>query len=475
MANSIKSRLLLGLILPILAAIIGGSFAVYGLFKDSLYAEMDYFLTQKMRFHQVVVFQKGKTASYNVVPSRWKELRSKENPEYYHLRYSPSGVEITHSRILPPDGLPPIGADSDTPVFENIILPDGKPARAGGVTFIPKENKGDDPTKTLHIVVAENSSRILAALHRLRIILITVGCSAAFLVLFSAFRIVRRNLRPLDDLSQQIEAVPLKAQSSRFTLENAPSELNPVVTRMNALMDRVSLALEKERQFTANAAHELRNPLAAIRSQLELAIAKERSPEEYEKAITSVLKGEKRIERLVDNLLLLSKLEAGQEDVSKVPTSFSKLLRKSWKPCFEMAEQRKLAIKWNVDGSADCDLSIAANLFRIILTNIFQNAVTHSPEKSGIEIAAEYKNGVACVTVCNPAPNLSRDDMDRVFERFWRASNAREQSDGNVGIGLSLCQRIAETLGGTIEATLSDRNEFRIKACIPADEGTQGT
>lgn len=467
MPESIKSRLLLGLILPIMIAIIGGSFSIYSLFQNSLYAEIDHFLSDKLRFHRFSLFQEGNHISFNMDKGRWKALQDEKNPEYFHFRYHRSDRLIMKSPSLPKEGLPSIGRDSDDPVFENITLPGNIPARAVGISFFPAEVRGDAEPNRLYVVVAEDSSRILAALARLRIILITVSATATFFVIFSAWRIVRRNLRPLDDLSRQIEEIPVSNSKAHFALANAPSELNPVINRMNALMDRVSAAIEKERQFTANAAHELRNPLAGIRAQLELAISRNSSVAEYEKSVTKVLKTEERLEQLVENLLFLTKLEAGQIDTASVSVSIPVILRRAWKPCFETAEQKSLTVNWNVDSSADRDFLTSPHLVHIVLSNIFQNAVIHSQEMDTVGINAKIDDGSLRISACNPSGDLQADDIPRLFERFWRASDARDQSSGNTGIGLSLCQRITATLGGEINASINGQKLLCVTVILP--------
>jgi two-component system heavy metal sensor histidine kinase CusS len=459
----------LGLIVPILAAILGGSFLIYSLFKDSLYAELDHFLSDKLHFHQLSLFQNERRISYSMSPERWKALYDLDHPEYYHYRFHKNQMTIMKSPGLKDTDLPKLGFDSNTPAYQNITLPSDIHGRAAGLTFFPNEVIGTTPPKRLHLVIVEDASRILAALQRLKFILLSVSAIATAFVIYTAARLIRRNLRPLDQLAEQIEAVPVSETdtSNHFALTNAPSELDPVVTRMNILMDRVNAAIQKERQFTANAAHELRNPLAGIRSQLELALAQERTPAEYQTTLSTVLSSEKRLEQLVENLLLLTKLEAGLEDTTTSTVSLPDLLRRSWKPCFETAEQKSLSIKWNVHDSAKNDIQTCPHLFRIIISNIFQNAVTHAPQGDTITISAKRGTTGVCISVSNAAPGLTKDDLPKIFERFWRATEAREQNTGNVGIGLSLCKRISATLGGSIDATLTKEQHLTITTCLP--------
>ena len=250
--------------------------------------------------------------------------------------------------------------------------------------------------------------------------------------------------------------MPLVDSDARFGLPGAPSELQPVVGRLNALMDRVGSAIEHERMFTSNAAHELRNPLAAIRSRVELALSRTRSIEEYEETLDGILESQNGMQRVVDHLLLLARLESGHQvhEFAEESVSLSKLLRKAWRPVFDRAADRHLRVTWQVT-EPPAELILPAALVEIVLRNLFDNAVAYTPESGSVTITAAESAGRVHLTVANTDPGLAPADLESTFSPFWRSDPNASGHRGNAGIGLALVRRIMETMQGTASATLA--------------------
>jgi len=288
-------------------------------------------------------------------------------------------------------------------------------------------------------------------------------------VLLASRLIIRRGVKPLKSLSQQIEVMPLAQEGAHFALPGAPTELQPVVGRLNALMDRVSDAIEHERQFANNAAHELRNPLAAIRSSIEVALSRTRRVEEYEEALESILVSQHGMERIVDHLLLLARLESGhrQSEFIAEPAVFGKLLKKSWVSCLDLASEKNLRVTWQVE-NAEAEVVLALSLVAIVITNLMENAVTYAPAGGDVRIQASVQDGFCEVAVENTNPGLRAEQMEQTFAPFWRADPNASGHRGNAGIGLALCRRICQTLGGSIEGVLTGTGMVRYAVSIPA-------
>ena len=228
-----------------------------------------------------------------------------------------------------------------------------------------------------------------------------------------------------------------------------------MVARLNALMDRVATAIDHERMFTSNAAHELRNPLAAIRSRVELALSRTRSVEEYEETLDGILESQNGMQRVVDHLLLLARLESGHQvyEFSLEPVSLPKLLRKSWRPVFDRATDRHLKVAWQVTEPAT-DLVLPVALIEIVLRNLFDNAVSYSPEGGSILITAAETRGMVDITVANTDPGLAVKDLESTFAPFWRGNPNASGHRGNAGIGLALVRRIMESMEGRVTAAV---------------------
>ena len=267
------------------------------------------------------------------------------------------------------------------------------------------------------------------------------------------------------ELSEQIAAMPVGDGGGRFELEDAPKEISPVVARLNELMARVDGAIEKERQFTSNAAHELRNPLAGLRSQLELALASERDEETDTVAFCHAFKIQLQMEGVVDNLLALARLDAGREQLDVIPVEVPAVMRRRWKPFFETAAERGLKVSWRIEGAPEIFVT-SASLLGILISNIYDNATSYAPEGGRVEVSAELAGADLSIAVRNTNPGVDPEEGKSLVERFRRGDPSAAGGRGRAGIGLSLCERIAATLDGQMRVEI-DAEWFAVRISLP--------
>ncbi|MCB1098330.1 MAG: hypothetical protein KDN22_22345 [Verrucomicrobiae bacterium] len=471
--RSLKGQLL-WTIFGVMSAVMAGSGGItYALFMNHLNQQQDDVLESKSRFVRAACVQVDRVIGFKLKEEEWKKVLRTDNPELWLLRFADTGkqaVNLSKTSLPKPRELP---VEMGTPVFEFIKLPNGQPGRMVTVLFQAPDEKGSDPPLDLYLSVAMSRQPVIAALASLRDFLIRAGIVSTGLLLIISYLIVRRNLRPLDELAEQIGKIPVADSIERFQLVNAPEELNPVIDRLNDLMFRFDKVVENERAFTTNAAHELRNPLAGMRSQLEVALSRERSPEEYEKVLVKVLEIETRLQSSVENLLLLSRLQstepgAAAREFQLADFNFGPLLRRSWKPHFDRAEEKELKVKWQVAPDIP-SVRTSERLVELVVRNLFDNAVSYTVAKGTLRIEALWKNGRLVFAVENTNPGLTQTDLDQMLNRFWRADPARHGEHLHAGIGLGLCSRIAEVLEGNIIPSLTDDGFLRMEFTFSPD------
>jgi two-component system heavy metal sensor histidine kinase CusS len=318
--------------------------------------------------------------------------------------------------------------------------------------------------------VARSGDSVEQTLREVRWRLLAASAAGTLALLGSAYLIIRRNFRTAGDLTRQIDAMSLTDTQDRFALPGAPLELEKVVGRLNALMDRVTIAIENERQFTSNAAHELRTPLAGMRSAIDLALTRTRTVEEYEDTLFKLKEMQWKLQQLTENLLLLARLDSGQREFGQEESSLRQFLRTVWKPFFDLAGDKELNIAWKVEDTST-PLLLPTKLLEIVLRNLFQNAVEYSPAGGRIEISGQVAAGICTIQVTNPNPGLEPEQLDQLFQRFWRADQSGNPNSSSVGIGLSLCKRIMDVLGGTIAAELTAENQVAMRCRFPLPTG----
>jgi signal transduction histidine kinase len=174
------------------------------------------------------------------------------------------------------------------------------------------------------------------------------------------------------------------------------------------------------------------------------------------------------MQRVVDHLLLLARLESGHgvhEFVTETAV-LGRMLKKSWRNCIDIAEEKKLRVAWQVE-DPEAEIVVVVSLVDIVFTNLLENSVHYTPAGGEIRIHAAVRGGLCCVAVENTNPGLTQGALEETFAPFWRADPNASGHRGNAGIGLALCRRIAITLGGSIQAVLTPEGMVRYAAEFP--------
>ena len=466
--TSIRARLLTAIFAGSILVIFTGASVTYALVKQYLYAEVDHFLRDKLAYQQIAAVQNGERISFRLSEPVLESLRNPEHPDFFQFRFL-DGRDIYSSAGLE-ESLPLVGLTSED-AFKayDCNLPHGRRGRCMGMVFIPEQfNEGGLNSNVpirVHLVVARDRAEIDSGLMRLRQLLTLMGVVMALCSLLATTLIVRNALKPMGEISAQIESTNVSAASSKVHVHNPPSEVVPVIDRLNQLLSRVSSAIENERQFTANAAHELRNPLAGLKTQLELALSSERNAETDQDVMSRALIIQEQMEVVVSNLLMLARLDSGTDEFEIGVLDPRRTLRQCWKPYFEVAEKRDLRIRWEMNNAPE-SFCVAAPLFRIMFSNLFENCVSYAPIGGKVHISVEQENSSIVISIKNTNPGISESNLDQLFERFRRGDPSAAGGVGHAGIGLSLCQRITETINGQLVAA-ADSEWFVVTVKIP--------
>ncbi len=468
--RSLQNRLLLSFLVSTTAILACGGFVIYRVIASQLESGNDQLLRDRLAFYETTAKLQEERG---IVLATWRwipaEIMQTGSAYVVQMWYAEDGKAIYHHLpALDFKPLPRPAANGGEAVFLDQTLPDGRPARLVTREFVPARKDPKLPPVKLQIMVAHDLGALHKTLSDVRWFLIKIGFAVMGVILIASRLIIRRGVKPVNSLVRQIEGIPLSHDGDRFSLPGAPSELQPVVGRLNAMMDRVGAAIEHERQFASNAAHELRNPLAAIRSTIEVALSRTRKAEEYEETLDGIWQSQQGMQRIVNHLLLLARLESGHRQTEFIAEHavLGKILKKAWLGCLEQAEEKKLRVSWQVE-KPDTEVMIALSLANIIVTNMLENAVNYTPAGGEIHIQGAVSGADFRLSVENTNPGLREDQLEDTFAPFWRADPNASGHRGNAGIGLALCRRVATTLGGKIEASLPPGGLVRYSAQIP--------
>jgi signal transduction histidine kinase len=314
-------------------------------------------------------------------------------------------------------------------------------------------------TGELTIVLARDCSALLAQLSSLRWLLVGSGAGTLAAGVLISILVLGRGLSPLRRLGSEIAAFQENDLTARFSAGAMPSEIAPVVERLNDLLGRLAAAFQRERAFAADVAHELRTPVAGLRTTIEVALASEGSIAEYREALCDALEITLQMQSLVQNLLMLARIEAGHVQVHPEPVPLAALVDECWRPHRGTAFDRKLRFENRLPAELTCRSD--RNLLGIVFANLLQNAAKYANDGGQVWIEGRWHKGRVAVSVCNSGCGLKKDQLPQVFERFWRGDANRRETGLHAGLGLALVRRIVTLLDGRVAATL-DNGTFSI-------------
>jgi len=295
-------------------------------------------------------------------------------------------------------------------------------------------------------------------------LLAMAGIGAVLVAALSIRFVVRRGLAPLDELSLQIAAIRETDLDEVIEVEGAPAELVPIVTSFDATRARLAKAFAREKRFTADAAHELRTPIAGMRATLEVVLRRERSTAEHREAAAQCLDIALSMQETVESLLLLAR--SGSADAERGPVDMEAAMRRAFAGVAEQLEQRRLTVRYRAPETGTVLATGIPGLFERIAANLASNAVSYAIEGSTIDVVASVANGAAVLSVSNECDPLPADTSERAFEPFWRAEMARTDKGAHTGLGLALVRTCAEAMDGT--ATLqTESDRFSVSVTLP--------
>jgi signal transduction histidine kinase len=319
--------------------------------------------------------------------------------------------------------------------------------------------------RDLAMLAGADLAPVDAALGRWLMILLGSGAAGVFLVAAVVLIVVRSTLGPLRVLEADIASIDDSDLAHRVRTERLPAELEPMVRQINDLLSRLSDAFNRERDFTASAAHEFRTPLAGIRTQMEVCLRRPRSAEEYRATLTECLDAALSLQQMVDLMLNLARLDSSQTTPDVETVDVAPLVTGQWARFSEVAGERNCSAL--IDVPDRLDLRTDAVLLDGILANLLSNAAEYADAGGRITVSARAVETGLRIRVCNSAATLGQDDVERMFDRFWRKDAARHATGRHCGLGLAIVQRCTRALGGTVNAELT-AGELCMTVNLPA-------
>jgi heavy metal sensor kinase len=371
-----------------------------------------------------------------------------------------SGALATNDvKITLPSKLPPRGRFENLEVQQTPLREYSAPAQVHGQFYT--------------IQIAEPVEEVAEALAKYRFALFLLIPTVLALASGGGYWMSRRALAPVDRIIHDAQSVSSQSLQKRLDVPQTNDELQRLSETLNQMLQRLELAFQRITQFTADASHELRTPIAVIRTTAELALRRLRSSADYESALRDILLQSERTTELIDNLLTLARADTGKSDLHLIPTDLSKAISEAVETGRKLAETKGIEFS---DSTMNGNIMVKgdAQAFTRLALILIDNAVKYTPSPGSVSLRLASSGGFAVFEVSDTGIGISPHDLPHIFERFYRADPARGNK-GGAGLGLAIAHWIAQQHGGEIKVESTSGSGSKISVFIPLADGDSGT
>jgi heavy metal sensor kinase len=345
--------------------------------------------------------------------------------------------------------------------LENNQVPIRSPSQLGNETVRENIRVAETPLRVASqrvvvngrayaVQVAAPIGEILESLERFRWTLVVLIPIVLLASSAGGYAVSRRALKPVDEISATARSISIHNLSERLSVPQTGDELQRLSETLNGMLARLNDSVRRMTQFTADASHELRAPVALIRTTAELTLGRRRDPEEYEAAMKDVLVEAERTSHLLDSLLTLARGDSGVDTLDLLPIDLGEAAREA------VEESRKFAAEKNI--SIDCrtpaegpEIDGDSHAMRRLFVILIDNAVKYTNPGGNIRVTVRTNGNSAEAAVADTGIGIAKQDQAHIFDRFWRADKVRLRASGGAGLGLSIARWIVDQHHGSID------------------------
>jgi heavy metal sensor kinase len=330
-----------------------------------------------------------------------------------------------------------------------------------------------DSGKKYIIQVAASLGHTNEVLRELLAVLAIALLLATVIAVVGGFFLIRSSLKPLDNMAMWAQKITSRSLHERMPVSETGDELQQLSISLNRMIERLEEAFHHISRFSADASHELRTPLTIMRGELESAVQNPKTNPEVREALGNALEEAVRLSKIVDQLLTMSRLDAGEAFLEVSRFDFSELVRTTVEYMRLLADEKNLALKVQAAEA----VQVEGDRYRLqqVIVNLVDNAIKYTPDGGSVHVSTRAEADKAVLVVTDTGIGISAEGQAHIFERFYRTDKARSRQLGGTGLGLSIVKSIGAAHGGRVSVQSAEGrgSAFRFEIPRPAKEEPQ--
>lgn len=319
------------------------------------------------------------------------------------------------------------------------------------------------------LVAVESLEEVDDAVDRVVVLLLIGGVGALVLAAAGGWWVARKGLRPVEEMTSRADQIDIDDLSQRIPVPPARDEVGHLAGTLNAMLERLQEGVVARERFVADASHELRAPLAAMRTELEVSLRHDELDADARAALSSAREEVVRMGRIVENLLTLARVDGGRLDLLAAPQDLREIAERAART--HELTAASVGVQIVVDGEP---VTVPVDRDRIeqVFSNLIDNAVRVAPPGSSVTIGTWRRGREVGATVADEGPGVPEQDRERIFERFARHDPARARASGGAGLGLAISAEIVRAHKGRLWAQGREPHGAEFVVALPSDATT---
>jgi two-component system OmpR family sensor kinase len=318
--------------------------------------------------------------------------------------------------------------------------------------------------------IGTRMSRTRKTLRNFRHNLLTAIPIVLFLGSIGGWFLARRSLSPIAHITETARRITASSLGERLKPRKTGDELDHLITTLNEMISRLEDSFKRISQFTADASHELRTPISSMRGEAELLLSKPRPIQEYQGVLANHIEKLDFIMRMINDLILLSKFDSNEAGLEMVQVKLNDLLVNLWELFRVLGDQK--GVKFTLEDIEEANVLGDRTRLQQLFTNLIDNAIKFTPSGGHVDLSLKRDGVFARVFVRDTGIGIPEEELEGIFERFYRVDKSRARESGGTGLGLSICQWIAKAHHGKIEVKteLGKGAEFIVSLPLLSDK-----